>query len=121
VWTEYNGPLWVDVALAIQAEHGGEEWKLEGIEEAATRPLVGARLESEESDTTSEMFHTVLAKAFPHLYELVDEAEAEEPLDRDRVRSAALMDLWLHRGGGKLPAWLREMFKTREGSGGSEA
>jgi hypothetical protein len=97
VWSEYTGPLWVDVALAVTAEPQGEMWLVEGVEDAAAQPLLGARVESEDSDTTSEMFHTVLAKAFPHLYALLAEGEgdgeAEAALDRDAVRRAALADL----------------------------
>lgn len=121
-WTEYRGPLWVDFAVAIKAEHEGGEWRLEGVDDAAGLPLAGAHVESEDGDTSSEMFHAVLAKAFPHLYALLGDADPDdEPLDREEVRSAALMDLWLHRGSGELPAWLRELFKTGGGDGAPDA
>lgn len=121
VWTEYDGPLWVDVSLGVKAAVEGDACTLEGVEEAVQRPLLGASLEAEESDTSDEMFHTIVAKAFPHLYRLIAEAEPEATLAVDEVRRAAQLDLWDHRGGDVLPAWLRGMFAGRTGNGTPEA
>lgn len=121
VWTEYDGPLWVDVVLGLQAENEGAEWRLDGIEEAAADPLLGAAFEAVESDTSDEMFHTVLAKAFPHLYDLISNAEADASLEADEVRSAALLDLWLRPGSAELPPWLKDMSKRGGGNGAPES
>ena len=121
VWTEYDGPLWVDFALGIDAQHEEGEWKLSGIEHAASAPSLGAELRSEDCDTSGEMFDAVLAKAFPHLAKLLDSSQEADALDPAEVRSAALLDLWLHRPSGDLPAWLRKMFKRRGGNGAPKA
>lgn len=121
VWTEYRGPLWIDVTPGVQAELEGEDWKLTGVDEATERPLLGSTIETEDCDTTSEMFHTVLAHAFPHLYELIEANDAEAPLDPEAVRNGAMTDLWLHRGSGELPAALRELFKRCRGNGTPQA
>jgi hypothetical protein len=34
VWTEYDGPLWIDVSLGIEAAHEDGEWQLEGLDKA---------------------------------------------------------------------------------------
>jgi len=120
VWTEYDGPLWVDIALGIDAQHEQAEWKLSGIEEAARAPSLGAELRSEDCDTSEEMLESILATAFPHLAELLDTSQEAQPLDPAEVRSAALLDLWLHRPSGELPAWLRKVFKRRGGNGAPE-
>lgn len=116
VWAEYDGPLWVDVALPIDARSEQGEWQLSGIEQAAKRPQLGAEVRGEEGDTSFDMVETVLAMAFPHLAALLEQREDEEVLDPAEVRSAALMDLWLHRGSGELPAWLRHVFKRTKPS-----
>ncbi len=121
VWTEYDGPLWVDLPLGIQAEFEGDDWKLTGVESAAKKPLLGATIETEACDTSSEMFHTILAMAFPHLHGLIDGADDETgELKPEDVKHAAMLDLWLHRGSGELPAWLKAVFKHR-GNGAPEA
>jgi hypothetical protein len=111
VWTEYEGPLWVDMKLGIDAQHDSGEWRLSGVEEASRRFDLGAELGFEQSDTSADMFESVLAMAFPHLAEVLERAQESDTLDPAEVRGAALMDLWLHRPSGELPAWLREMFR----------
>ncbi len=121
VWTEYHGPLWVDVPLGIEARFEDDDWTLEGVEAAAKEPLLGAKLDREGSDTSSEMFDAILGMAFPHLFELIEgQVEDEDELKSEDVRHAAMLDLWLHRGSGELPAWLNKMFKRR-GNGAPEA
>jgi hypothetical protein len=114
VWTEYDGPLWVDVAVGIDANSDGDEWKLDGVEEAARDLRLGLKLRGEEGETAADMMDSVVALAFPHLAALLEEREDREgDLEAEEVRSAAMMDLWLHRGSGELPAWLRKVFEHR--------
>ena len=120
VWTEYDGPLWVDVPLGITAQFEDDDWTLERIDEAAKSPLLGAKLDSEDCETSAEMFDAILGTAFPHLFKLIEEQVDDEEMKPEDVRHAAMLDLWLHRGSGELPAWLKAMFK-RLGNGAPEA
>ncbi|MEQ9323431.1 MAG: hypothetical protein RIF41_29980 [Polyangiaceae bacterium] len=120
VWTEYRGPLWVDVPLGIKARFEDDDWSLEGMEQAAKDPLLGAKLDSESSDTSSEMFDAILGTAFPHLFKLIEAQLDGEGPNADDVRHAAMLDLWVHRGSGELPGWLKKMFKRR-GNGAPES
>lgn len=120
VWTEYHGPLWVDFAPGIHAQFEGDDWKLSGVEAAASEPLLGASVATDDGDTVGEMFHTVLAKAFPHLYAIIEGADPEAELNAGDVGHAAMLDLWLHRGSGELPAWLSAIF-NRPGNGTPQA
>jgi hypothetical protein len=114
VWTEYRGPLWVDVSPGLEVDREHDPARIDGAAEAAKAPLLGARLEAEPSEHTEEMFHTVLAKAFPHLYRLLDDAEpSDDPeatpeLDAAAVESAARSELWSE---GAVPPWLRKTFE----------
>ena len=120
VWTEYRGPLWVDVPLGIEARYEDDDWALEGVEHAASKALRGAKLDSESSETSAEMFDAILGTAFPHLFKLIEEQVDDEEVKPEDVRHAAMLDLWLHRGSGELPAWLKKMFK-KLGNGAHEA
>jgi hypothetical protein len=118
LWVEYRGPLWVDVALGIRAEEQDGQWSLEGADGAASAPVLGARVEAAESDASSEMFHTVLAKAFPHLYRLIEDAEEEGSLEAAAVRHAALADLLFERPDRELAPWLKRGFRRGRGTEG---
>jgi len=120
VWTEYHGPLWVDVPLGIEARFEDDDWSLDAVEQAAKAPLLGAKLDKESGDTSSDMFNAILGTAFPHLFKLIEHQLDDDDLKPDDVRHAAMLDLWLHRGSGELPAWLKKMFKRR-GNGAPEA
>jgi len=102
-WTEYDGPLWVDIRLGLEAELSEDEreWSVRGAKTAAAEPWLGAKVETGESETADEMIGAVLAGAFPSLTKVVQEAD-EEQLDPKKVRAAALRDLEEHAPGGVL-------------------
>jgi hypothetical protein len=111
-WVEYNGPLWVDIQLGLQAEEkgNGTDWTVQRVEEAAREPWLGAKFASSGSETEGEMLEAVFDAAFPNLARVLEDAEEAGP-SPDQVRDAALADLRAHRGSGVLPGALRAVFE----------
>lgn len=95
-WREYDGPLWVDVnlGLSVHREEGGE-WIVDGAEQAAEVPWVGATVEAGESVTADEMLGAVLSAAFPHVTKAIQDS-GDAPPDANAVQAAALLDLDAH-------------------------
>ena len=111
-WVEYDGPLWVDIQLGLHAEEKGDgtDWLVQGLEEAAGEPWLGAKFASSESETEGEMLEAVFELAFPNLARVLEDAEEVGP-NPEQVRDAALADLRSHRGSGVLPGSLRAVFE----------
>ena len=119
-WVEYDGPLWVDVSLAVESERPepGAEWILRGMEHATAESLLGARAQAGESESADEMLVAVIERAFPNLSKLIGEMELGA-LDAERVRAAALRDLTDHRPSGAMPGSLEALAEARKGGNGN--
>jgi hypothetical protein len=113
-WTEYEGPLWVDVSFGLDAKHEeeGRAWTVVGADKATKQPWLGATVQTGDSETADEMIGAVIAAAFPNLSTVIEEAD-DEQLDLEKVDAAALRDLAEHAPSGVTPASLRELEKVR--------
>jgi hypothetical protein len=107
-WTEYRGPVWIDINLGIEAkaQGNGHAWAVQNVEEAAKEPTFGATLHIADTDTGFEMMDAICAGAFPHLAKVREEGDLDN-LDPSLVRSAALKDLESHEPSGVLPTNVR--------------
>jgi hypothetical protein len=119
-WDEYDGPLWVDVDVGIEAERGesDDKWTLRGVEDAAEKPWAGANVQRGESETAEEMLGAVFEGAFPNLSRLISKTETEG-LDPNALRRAARLDLVEHEPSGVAPAYVDAMAQKRRGKGGN--
>lgn len=86
MWTEYDGPLWVELELPAKVRlkpHDGlpRAADVEVTVEAETVEMLSLRARIPETDTADEFQLAVLRGAFPHVAEVVEEADALEDVE----------------------------------------